>query len=80
MLGAEPLPQIVGDSRGESAGMDVGRSSKRNFPKELYALDSAGSDQRGNMQRLFRKNRRSKTSFDELFYRLGIVGFHRNLQ
>jgi len=80
MLGAQPLSQIICDNRSESAGMDIGGSSKRNLPKQLYTLDSEGSDQRGIVQCFFRKDRSSETSFDQLLYGFGIVGFHRYLQ
>ena len=43
MLGAQPLSQIVCNNRCESARMDIGWGSKRNFPKQLYTLNSEGS-------------------------------------
>ena len=79
-LGAKALLEIVGDSSCEPARMGINRSSKRDFPIKLFALNSEGSYQRGVVQGFLRKDGSSESSFNKFLNGFGIVRFHRDPQ
>ena len=80
MLSDKTLLEIVGDSSRESTRMNIDRSSERDFPIKLFALNSKSSYQRGIVQGFLWENGSSETSFNKFLDGLGVIRLHRNPQ